>query len=90
MNQTVNEICAAGYSAQALLATLLPKVIEDTDGTISAEVPVRGLSELSKAQIAIRIAESEKNMIEGADEYLQLMTVCCLIFSCFQKQGDLK
>jgi len=43
------------------------------------------LNELSRADIAIRIAEAEKNMIEGADEYLQLMTVATLVLTCFQK-----
>jgi replication factor C subunit 2/4 len=76
MNKAVNNICAAGYSAQSLLAVLLPNVV--TSDT---------LSEVSKSKIAIRIAEAEKNMIDGADEYLQLMTVCSLMLSCFQQDN---
>jgi replication factor C subunit 2/4 len=74
MNKAVNNVCAAGYSAQSLLGALLPNVVSSV-----------GLSEVSKSKVAIRIAEAEKNMIEGADEYLQLMTVCSLMLSCFQQ-----
>jgi replication factor C subunit 2/4 len=87
MNKAVDEICYSGYSAQALLLTLLPKLLNEEEESASTETKNdarRPLSELSKARIAIRIAEAEKNMIEGADEYLQLMNVCTLILSCFQ------
>jgi replication factor C subunit 2/4 len=63
----VEDVVAAGYSAQVLLSALLPRITVDAN-----------LTERSKAEIAIRIAEAEKNMIEGADEYLQLMTVFSL------------
>lgn len=48
----------------------------------------QAFDEAQKAQLAIRIAEAEKNMIDGADEYLQLMTVCSLLFSCAQAQRN--
>lgn len=67
MEQAVEDVCADGYSAQLLLSALLPKLIADTD-----------TSDEAKAEIALRMAEAEKKMIEGADEYLQLMTVCGL------------
>lgn len=72
MQDSVEEVCASGYSAQFLLSALLPKVMADET-----------LTELGKAQLAIRMAEAEKNMIEGADELLQLLTVCSLALSCF-------
>jgi len=75
LQTAVDDVCAAGFSAQLLVAALLDKVLlEDCE-----------LNELSRAEIAIRIAEAEKNMIEGADEYLQLMTVATLVLTCFQK-----
>jgi replication factor C subunit 2/4 len=74
MQQAVESICLDGFSAQVLLSSLLPKVVTDAK-----------LNELSKSELAIRIAEAEKNMIEGADEYLQLMTVCSLALTCFAK-----
>jgi replication factor C subunit 2/4 len=75
MQKAVEDVCANGYSALLLLAALLPKVMTEASWT-----------ELSKAEVAIRIAEAEKNMIEGADEYLQLMTVCSLAYTAFKKK----
>jgi replication factor C subunit 2/4 len=68
------DVCCAGYSAQLLLEALLNKLLQDT-----------ALTERCKAEIAIRIAEAQKNMVEGADEYLQLMTVCTLALTCFEQ-----
>lgn len=73
MQKAVEDVTAGGYSAQVLLSGMLPKIIKDDV-----------LNEKSKALIAIRLAEAEKNMIDGADEYLQLMTVCSLALQCFQ------
>jgi replication factor C subunit 2/4 len=75
MQAAVDDACAAGFSAQLLVAALLDKIL----------APDCGLNELSLAEIAIRIAEAEKNMTEGADEYLQFMTVATLVLTCFQK-----
>ena len=75
MNKVVDEICAEGYSVLSLLGALVPKVITSDE-----------LNDVSKSKVSIRIAETEKNMIDGADEYLQLMTVCSLMLSCFQSQ----
>ena len=75
MQAAVDDACASGFSAQLLVAALLDKIL----------APDCGLNELSKAEIAIRIAEAEKNMTEGADEYLQFMTVATLVLTCYQK-----
>lgn len=65
-------IVNAGFSAQTLLGCLLDKLLEeDANDT---------LDEIAKASIAIRLAEAEKNLIEGADEYLQLLTVGSMVF----------
>lgn len=74
MQEAVDLVIAEGYSALSLLSALLTKVLED---------PV--LTEVSKAELAIRIAQAEKNLIDGADEYLQLMTVCSLALTCMEK-----
>ena len=74
MEKGIENVCASGFSAQLLLTSVLQKV------TVSS------LDELSKAEVAIRLAESEKNMIEGADEYLQLMTVASLVLTCSKKK----
>jgi replication factor C subunit 2/4 len=73
MKQAVEEVCAGGYSAQTLLGCLLQRFVQSPD-----------LDELGRAKLAIRIAEAEHHMIDGADEYLQLMTVCGLALQCFQ------
>ena len=73
MRSIVEDVCLSGYSSQSLLSKLLPRFTETPD-----------LTELGRARLAIRIAEAEKNMIEGADEFLQLMTVCSLAMDCFQ------
>lgn len=74
MREAVQELCLEGYAAKFLLLGLLPKVTESTI-----------LSERHKAELAIRMAEAEKNMVEGADEFLQLLTVCSLAFTCLQQ-----
>lgn len=74
MKNAVEDISAEGYSSQVLLSSLLQRIIISPD-----------LNELSRARLAIRIAEAEKKMADGADEYLQLMTVCGLAMQCFQK-----
>jgi replication factor C subunit 2/4 len=73
LQRAVESVCASGYSAQLLLSALLPKISQSSS-----------LHELAKAEIAIRMAESEKNMIEGADEYLQLLCVCSVAQKHFQ------
>ena len=84
MHRGVENVMASGFSAQLLLSALLTRILL-VPPEKSSDTNVH-LDELSLAHIAIRIAEAEKNMIDGADEYLQLMTVCSLIFTCYNKQ----
>lgn len=76
MQHAVEELCLEGYAAKFLLLGLLPQVSSSTV-----------LSERHKAELALRMAQAEKNMVEGADEFLQLMTVCSLAFSCLRQAG---
>mmetsp|Transcript_36485 Transcript_36485/g.104971 ORF Transcript_36485/g.104971 Transcript_36485/m.104971 type:complete len:366 (+) Transcript_36485:101-1198(+) len=69
----VEEVCMAGYSAQTLLGCLLERFVAMPE-----------LDELGRAKLAIRIAEAEHCMLDGADEYLQLMTVCGLAMQCLR------
>ena len=73
MRQAVDDVCAEGYSGQVLLKCLLDRFVNSDD-----------LDEMGRAKVAIRIAEAEHRMIEGADEYLQLMTVTGLAMQCIQ------
>jgi len=74
METAVQDVVAEGFSAHSLLAALSKKVLNDTV-----------LTDLCKARLAIRVAEAEKNLIDGADEYLQLMTVCGLALKCMEQ-----
>jgi replication factor C subunit 2/4 len=76
MHRAVQDVMAAGCSAPGLLSSFVDRLLTEDEA----------FDELQRAQLAIRIAEAEKNMIDGADEYLQLMTVCSLLFSCAQAQ----
>eukprot|EP00525_Craspedostauros_australis_P008163 CAMPEP_0198121212 /NCGR_PEP_ID=MMETSP1442-20131203/31476_1 /TAXON_ID= /ORGANISM="Craspedostauros australis, Strain CCMP3328" /LENGTH=180 /DNA_ID=CAMNT_0043779983 /DNA_START=104 /DNA_END=646 /DNA_ORIENTATION=+ len=78
MQRAVEDVCLSGYSAQAVLGLLLDRMLDPNDDT-------NELSELGRSKMAIRIAQAEKSMIDGADEYLQLVTVCGLGLKCFQE-----
>lgn len=69
----VEEVCMAGYSAQTLMGCLLQRFIV-----------LPQLDDMGRAKLAIRIAEAEHCMLDGADEYLQLMTVCGLAMQCLK------
>lgn len=75
MQQAVKEVVMDGYSVQMLLTKLLDKFTNADD---------EELDELGKARLSIRIAEAEDRMNDGADEELQLMTVCGLAVECLQ------
>ncbi|KAL3905539.1 MAG: hypothetical protein SGARI_004413 [Bacillariaceae sp.] len=77
MKQAVKEVVADGYSVQMLLGKLLEKL------TLSSETE-GDLDELGRARLSIRIAEAEDRMNDGADEELQLLTVCGLALECLQ------
>ena len=78
MEQAVkHEIVAAGYSVQVVLQSLLEKFMTTPD-----------LDELGRAELSVRIAEAEHKMNDGADEYLQLMTVCGLALQCLSRANS--
>ena len=70
----VEEICLGGYSAQTLLSCFLQRIVK-----------LPQLDERGRATLAIRIAEAEHCMLDGADEYLQLLTVCGLAMQCIKR-----
>ena len=77
MRLGVDEVTASGFSVHAVLVALSDMILNSG-----------ALSDLSKAKLAIRIAEVEKNLVDGADEYLQLMTVCCLALQCLEQSKN--
>ncbi|KAL4183826.1 hypothetical protein AMTRI_Chr11g100170 [Amborella trichopoda] len=63
-NKEVENITAEGYPVSQLLSQLFDMVVGTTD-----------ISDEQKARIFNRIAEADKCLIDGADEYLQLLDV---------------
>jgi len=64
VQQAVQDIIYDAYPADAILQKLLPTVLNDTS-----------ISDVNKGMIAIRIAECDARLIDGGDEYLQLLDV---------------
>ena len=74
VQRCLDDYCAAGYAARACLTHWLERLEEEDSNGL--------LSEVHKSDVAIRIAEAEANMIQGADEGLQLLTVGSLLHEC--------
>jgi replication factor C subunit 2/4 len=75
MQKAVSDIMLDGYAAQDVMKMLLDRVIDMEE---------KDLSEVHKAEIAIKIAEADKCLIDSADESLQLLMICSLILKCFK------
>ncbi|KAG7941198.1 hypothetical protein I3843_16G027100 [Carya illinoinensis] len=63
-NKEVNDIIAEGYPVSQMLYQLLEMVVEADD-----------VSDEQKARICKKLAEADKCLVDGADEYLQLLDV---------------
>ncbi|KAJ6798367.1 replication factor C subunit 2 [Iris pallida] len=63
-NKEVNNVIAEGYPVSQMLSQLFDIVINSDD-----------ISDEKKARICKRMGETDKCLIDGADEYLQLMDV---------------
>jgi replication factor C subunit 2/4 len=77
MEKKVTDIMLEGYAAQIIMKDLLMKVMKMDE---------KEIDEGYKAEIAIKIAEADKRLVDSADEGLQLLMVCSLILKCFKKQ----
>ena len=71
----VQDISLEGYSAEYVLSALMAKIIE-----------LDGVSDEAKAKIAIQVAKSDKNLIDGSDETLQLLAVCSIALEQFKRR----
>ena len=74
METEVMNVIAEGFAAQNVFMELSKAFVE-----------MDGLDEMSKAELSIRLAEADKNLVDGADEVLQLMSVCSLALRCLGK-----
>ncbi|GKU98478.1 hypothetical protein SLEP1_g11482 [Rubroshorea leprosula] len=63
-NKEVNKIIAEGYPVSQMLSQLFDVVVEADD-----------ISDEQKARICKNLAEADKCLVDGADEYLQLLDV---------------
>ncbi|EJK66073.1 hypothetical protein THAOC_13022 [Thalassiosira oceanica] len=68
-------IVMEGFAAEYVLSALMAKIIIMDDVTDEA-----------KSKIAIKVAESDKNLIDGSDETLQLLDVCSLALQNMKRQ----
>jgi len=75
LEKAVTDIMLDGYAAEYIMGALLTEI---------TVLDSKNVSELNKADIAIRIAEADKKLIDGADELLQLLMVCSFILRCFK------
>ena len=69
MEALVNELLADGYPAAQLCSQMLEAILTEGGGAAAA---AGDLSSAQKAQIAVQLALVDKNLVDGADEYLQL------------------
>ncbi|KAI4307241.1 hypothetical protein L6164_030448 [Bauhinia variegata] len=63
-NKEVNNFIAEGYPASQMLSQLLEAIVEADD-----------ISDEQKARISKKLGEADKFLVDGADEYLQLLDV---------------
>ena len=71
LRQVVDAICMDGYPVSALLSVISDRVVEDEK-----------LSDAQKAEIALILANADKATVDGCDEELTLLDVCCSIVKC--------
>jgi replication factor C subunit 2/4 len=69
MDALVSELLADGYPAAQLCSQMLEALLTEGGGAAAA---AGDLSSSQKAQIAVQLALVDKNLVDGADEYLQL------------------
>lgn len=73
----VQDIVLEGYSAEYVLCALMAKIIALYD-----------ISDEAKAIVAVKVAEADRNLIDGSDETLQLLAVCSIALEQFKKKKN--
>ena len=77
MEQAVNDVVAEGYSAPLVINSLLEHLILSEDGK---------LGDQDKALLSIKMGEADKFLVDGADDLLQLLSVCSLASKCIARK----
>jgi len=70
LETSVHDLILEGYAAAQVLSQLLDKLI-----------CLPGVTDLSKAVILERLALCDSRLQDGADEYLQIMDLSCVIMA---------
>jgi len=68
LDAAASECVLSGYPVNQVFAQLLPFIVRDPT-----------IRDVAKSRIAIRIADSDKKLVDGADEQLQLTDVMSFI-----------
>lgn len=76
LQTAAQETVYSGFPVDAVLHQLLESVMRDLT-----------IGDVAKAKICVRLAESEHKLIEGADEYLQLLDVLSFMAQTIQQQA---
>ncbi|KVH87585.1 hypothetical protein Ccrd_025135 [Cynara cardunculus var. scolymus] len=71
-NKEINNAIAEGYPVSQMLSQLFDMVVESID-----------FSDEQKARICRKLGESDKCLVDGADEYLQLLDACSSMMKAF-------
>lgn len=78
IEKAAKNVVMQGYSADAVLQQLLKVVIDSNE-----------LDDEGKAQVAIRIADAETKLIEGADETLQMIDVLSVLMAAYSTHSNM-
>ncbi|GKD05232.1 replication factor C subunit 2 [Tanacetum coccineum] len=76
-NKEVNNVIAEGYPVSQMLSQLFDMVVESEDVT-----------DEQKARIFKKLGESDKCLVDGADEYLQLLDACSSMIKAFSNMPE--
>ncbi|KOM41546.1 hypothetical protein LR48_Vigan04g174400 [Vigna angularis] len=76
-NKEVNNFIAEGYPASQMLTQLFEAIVEEND-----------LSDEQKARISKKLGEADKCLVDGADEYLQLLDVVSNTMKAFSNMPE--
>lgn len=75
LDTTVQDILAEGYSSSQIISQLFDQLVDHKE-----------INDHQKSEVAERLALIDKRLIDGGDEYLQLMDVCTLMMEQFCQQ----
>jgi len=79
VSNSVKNVLALGYSSTMMTSKLLRIVVAEKD-----------LDDYSKAEMLLKLAEADKSLVDGADEELQMMDICCSFAQIWRRRKSLE